>query len=570
MQKRILKTFSLSLLIFISACISTNNVYKKKIKNLDALYAKERALFNAGKYNESLELVKNFPWHIDLHQKRKVKKITNLKLKILKLLSNNIDYIDTSIGSYQRHLYTNKSLLFSDINRAIFSSNTNDLKKIASKISGKSNYWYGNICFEIANRSFDKGDLDNAEDYLENVEVIRNHPLKIKAKVLLGYIKKAKQLHPFTIGVALQLDSEHKFYSDRILNGIQLAVGTFNNKANLPIKLAIVDVSGEKDLIKQRLLKLIANEKIIAVIGPSSSKKSKIVANILQSFAIPSLSLSQDGTVSEIGDYVYNISMTVEEQVKTLVNYAVNRAYIKKFAVLYPMDNYGKHLTELFFNEVKKQGASIQSVSSYDDNAVDFRAPVKKLLSLFYLIPRKPEFTELKDAYKEKYNRDPQYSDIDLPAIVDFEAVFIPDGAKTVSMIAPFFSLYDANVTLLGLNSWHNSTFIKRGSHYINGSIFVDGFSNNSNSSFARNFYKTFNRKPSVLEAQSYDAANIIMTFLKMRRDSATRSSLNDYISNLRNFYGTMGNLDIVGNGVAHRKLDVYKAYSSHFKKLSL
>lgn len=565
MKKNILiKIFSILFILVLSSCVTTSNVRKEK--NVKSIYVRAKALSSAGRYMESLDLMEDFPWNVSFKQRFEIKKINKLKLNVLKKINADIEYTYTLIGVYKRRMYNNKSLLFSNINRELVLLDTNALEVLLKKIDGKSQYWYGNIAFEIANRNLDEGNVEEAENYFEEVININNHPFTRKAQNLLRYINKAKQVNPLTIGVALELDMRHKAYSDRILNGIQLAVGTFTGRS-LPIKLAIVDVSGNKSLIKQRVLKLIAKEKIIAIVGATNSKNSKIVAQVAQSFGVPNLSLSQDSSVAETGDYIFNASITVKEQIHSLVNYAINRAYIKNFAVLYPDDNYGKYLTQIFFDEVSKQGGNIKAVSSYETNAVDFRAPVKKLLSLFYLIPRKPEYNELKAKYKAKYSRDPHYSDLNMGPLVDFEAVFVPDGAKRASMIAPFFSLYDARVRMLGLNTWHTPIFLKRGGTYINGTVLVDGFSYEDNRVFIDKFYRIYHRKPSVFEAQSYDAAKIIVSFLKRERYNADRKSLRNYIANLNNFIGSMGRVKFIDSGVAHRKLNIYKAYSKKFVK---
>ncbi|NIQ94532.1 MAG: hypothetical protein GWN87_10185, partial [Desulfuromonadales bacterium] len=60
---------------------------------------------------------------------------------------------------------------------------------------------------------------------------------------------------------------------------------------------------------------------------------------------------------------------------------------------------------------------------------------------------------------------------------VDFDALFIPDYADRVGMIAPQLAYYGIEeLPLLGINGWNSPDLLRVAGAFVEGAIFVDGF----------------------------------------------------------------------------------------------
>ena len=102
-----------------------------------------------------------------------------------------------------------------------------------------------------------------------------------------------------------------------------------------------------------------------------------------------------------MGDYVFRNFITPGMQVKTLVSYAIKKLQLKRFAILYPDENYGKTFMNLFWDEVIALGGKVVGAEPYNINHTDFADPIKKLVGLNYDIPEDLKYPGEQVADKE-------------------------------------------------------------------------------------------------------------------------------------------------------------------------
>ena len=155
--------------------------------------------------------------------------------------------------------------------------------------------------------------------------------------------------------------------------------------------------------------------------------------------------------------------------------------------------------------------------------------------------------------------------------IVDFDALFIPDSARTVRLIAPAIAAEDVittgcdtkelevvkrttkneqlrTVQLLGTSLWDSPDLVDERSgiaRYVQCSIFVDVFFANSErpatKKFVDEFSNAYKRSPGFLEAHAYDAATILKRVLETRRPQS-RDDLRDTLAGIvKPFEGAAG-----------------------------
>jgi branched-chain amino acid transport system substrate-binding protein len=201
-------------------------------------------------------------------------------------------------------------------------------------------------------------------------------------------------------------------------------------------------------------------------------------------------------------------------------------------------------------------GGRIVGVESYDVLESDFTDPVKKLVGLYYDVPRLKRKTEKDDPVP----------------IIDFDAVFIPDSPKKVAMIMPQLAYYDVeNVYVFGTNLWHSQKLIEMAERYVQGAIMIDGFFAQSESKevkdFVSVFEETYGEKPGFIEAVSYDTAMMLFKLIS-RPDISSRSELMFKIKKIKNYKGVTGLTSFDETGDVKKKFYLLRIKGEKFVEI--
>jgi ABC-type branched-subunit amino acid transport system substrate-binding protein len=304
---------------------------------------------------------------------------------------------------------------------------------------------------------------------------------------------------------------------------------------------------------------------------------------------IPIITLTQKDNIPEIGDKVFRNFITPKMQVQTLSSFAVESLGSFRFAILYPDETYGITFMNLFWDQLLELGGQVVGVESYKPDQTDFSDSIKKLVGIYYEIPEdlQPEEEEdLTDGEQPDALEDQeQAADItrkktargddgeDKPqAIVDFDAIFIPDSPGKAGEIAPQLAFYDIKeVYILGTNLWHSDSLIELAGQYVQGAVMADGFFADSPTprvqQFVSDFEETYQEAPDFIEAIVYDTANILFNVVG-REQIRYRSEIRDELLHLDNFPGVTGNTRFDENGDAQKKLYLLRIKGKKFVEL--
>ena len=410
-----------------------------------------------------------------------------------------------------------------------------------------------------------------------------------QAKSLIASINKMSVYSRYTIGCLLPLSGPYEIYGNGALKGIQLAFNQFNTKNPQPsIKIIVKDTASDSDKASAAVKELF-EENVAAIIGPVVTAGS--AAREAQHYGIPMITLTQKDNIPEIGEYVFRNFITPGMQVKALVSYAVEELGLKSFAILYPDEKYGKTFMNLFWDEVIAHDGKVVGAESYRPDGTDFADPIKKLVGLYYEVPE-----ELKNidatANENKTGKtttenivetllsplDEQAESLNLKenegpeAVVDFDAVFIPDAPKKSGLIIPQLAFYDVKDTFLfGTNLWHSDTLIDMTFKHAQGAIMPDGFFAESRSKNVKEFVDSYNeifhQKPGFIEAAAYDTALILFQMVS-RPDIRFRSVLKNELKRLQGFQGVTGLTSFDNNGDAIKNLYLLQIRGQRFVEL--
>lgn len=373
-----------------------------------------------------------------------------------------------------------------------------------------------------------------AQEYLKNMETLR----RVEAK---------------TIGVVLPLTGKNARVAQRVLRGIQLGLG-LNGRGASSFRLAVVDSEGSPELARQGVEKLLEQDNVIAIIGGLISRTAAAEAAQAAESGVPTISLSLRQGITEMGPRIFRNSLTTEMQVQRLVKTAMEELNYKRFAILYPNDSYGVEAANLFWDEVLARGGQITAAQTYSPKETDYRDVIQRLTGTFFPEARPEEAKlkakEIKEAQEKKAKALRSNTQENLLApILDFEAIFIPDGMKALGQMSATLAYSDVkNVKLLGTNLWNAPGVGKRATNFANNLLFVDSYTNTDprfqNLLFVKEYTQLFKEEPGLFEIQGYDSALILRQLIS--QGATSRETLASALGQMNNLPGLLSPLSVL------------------------
>jgi branched-chain amino acid transport system substrate-binding protein len=542
--------------------------------------------YNQGEYGNVIE-------QASLFLKQKPSRARILRTYVLlgdtyKAMSSPKDAVNNYIMALRNSKDMEKDSIIKKLKDAVWELGPEDITTLFNQV--EDDVLKGYLMFQLGLNYAEEERYDEALKVLTAfTEKFPEHENLQQAKSLIASINKMSVYSRYTIGCLLPLSGAYEIYGNGALKGIQLAFNQFNARNPQPsIKIIVKDTAS--DPVKAAVaVKELFEENVAAIIGPVVTAGS--AAREAQNYRIPIITLTQKENIPEIGEYVFRNFITPGMQVKALVSYAVKELGLKNYAILYPDEKYGKTFMNLFWEEVIAHEGRIVGVESYRPEGTDFADPIKKLVGLYYEVPE-----ELKNidetANENKIDKattenivetllsplDEASENWDLKedegpeAVVDFDAVFIPDAPKKSGLIIPQLAFYDVkDIFLFGTNLWHSDTLIDMTFKHAQGAIMPDGFFAESRSKNVKQFVDSYNeifhQKPGFIEAAAYDTALLLFQMVS-RPDVRFRSVLKNELKRLQGFQGVTGLTSFDNNGDAIKKLYLLQIRGQRFVEL--
>lgn len=408
----------------------------------------------------------------------------------------------------------------------------------------------------------ESGRLGMAQQQLQAlIEERPEHPLADTWKGMVEKVEEWLKVDMTAVGCVLPLSGRYQAYGDRVLRGLVMAAQDFKNMVpgGGDIQLIIKDSGGDPDLTVAAVRDLVMDNRVAAIVGPLSRVAAEAAAGEAQKLWVPIITLTQKEGVSEIGNYVFRYFLSNEHQTRALVEYAVLGLGYRRFAILHPNDSYGTRLVHLFWDELEKLGAEVRGVETYDPSQTDFADQIKKLVGLYYPRPES-ETTDETEGVKATdippeglEGEGPKDLEEEEMPIVDFDAIFIPDGYSQVGLIAPQLVYHDVTgIKLLGTNLWNSQKLIEMAAPYLQNAVFVDGFFLGSGlpltSQFVQRYEETFGEKPGYPEAQAYDTMRLLVEALH-QPEVTSRPLLRDALLGIQALPGVAGSASVGPDG---------------------
>jgi ABC-type branched-subunit amino acid transport system substrate-binding protein/ElaB/YqjD/DUF883 family membrane-anchored ribosome-binding protein len=319
----------------------------------------------------------------------------------------------------------------------------------------------------LLEKLWDHQKYDEASRFASQLLSSSFEKIKSKARYLFDQYYLNRKASPQKIGVLLPANNKQ---AARLKLALQLSFGHIEGNTS-PYQLIFKDEPDDSEQYEKVFEELVKSENVITIIGGLKSKNRNEIAKFSQKYRIPFLYMGQKSRVTDESPYIFQYGLTNESQVRALAFHAQTHG-IKKMAIIYPNDGYGVEATNLFWDEWVTLGGQIVAALPYHPQENDFQEIAAKLSNKYNLAARMEEFKKLQ---KEKIEKDPQskkrilsQSPAELlPAQYEFEAIFIPDIARSMAKITSALAYYGIRrIPVYGTRLWAN-----REAHKLAGSM---------------------------------------------------------------------------------------------------
>lgn len=290
------------------------------------------------------------------------------------------------------------------------------------------------------------------------------------------------------IGVAEALSGGAAQYGISIRHGFELAADEINAAGGVNgnrLHLLVEDEQGKKEEAINVFKKLIFQDKVLMVFGPTLSNSAQAADPVAQAAKTVAFGTSNtaDG-ITSIGDYVFRNSVTEADVLPETLRVAVKHAGIKKVAVMYGNDDvFTKSGYDNFKKALEDAKIAVTTTETFAKGDVDFKAQLTKIKAT------NPDAIVLSALLAEG-----------APIMVQ---------ARQLGITVPFIG---GN----GMNSVKVFDLAKGASDglYV-GSPWSASNDSAENVAFMKAFEAKFKTQPDQFAAQSYDAMHILVQALK-------------------------------------------------------
>jgi branched-chain amino acid transport system substrate-binding protein len=266
--------------------------------------------------------------------------------------------------------------------------------------------------------------------------------------------------------------------------------------------------SGESATVAK---KLIAREKVVALLGEVASTRSLEVAPIAQNAKIPMIApAATNPAVTETGDYIFRVCFIDPFQGTVMAKFAADELKVKKVAILTSVSNaYSVGLANFFRETFTKGGGTVAVEQKYSEGDKDFRA----------------QLTAIKAA--------------------DVEGVFVPGYYTEAALIVRQARDLGLTVPFFGGDGWESEKLLEIGGAALNGCYYSTHFSPENKEQNVATFVQKFKARwksesPDAFAALGYDAAYVLVDAIK-RAGTTEGPKLRDALAATKNFVGASG-----------------------------
>ena len=322
------------------------------------------------------------------------------------------------------------------------------------------------------------------------------------------------------IGAVMPTTGAVATFGQSSLDAVKLAFEEINEKGGVlgGKKLVVIneDNQSKGEETGAAFRKLIEQEKVVAILGSTTSGDSLIGAPIAQEAKIPMLTpTSTAPAVTEYGDYIFRACFLDNYQAEAMAIFAIEELGAKTAAIILQSDNdYSVGLAKFFAEKFKELGGEIVAEEGYLQEEIDYSAIL----------------TNVKSANPD--------------------VVYLPAYYDTVGPILRQAKDAGLDATFLGCDGWDSSELFSLAQGAEEGGYFSNHYSPAADSELVQHFLSAYEAKygkiPDALAALSYDAAYIMAQAID-EAGSTNPAAIRDALANI-SFTGVSGTISFDAN----------------------
>jgi len=336
------------------------------------------------------------------------------------------------------------------------------------------------------------------------------------------------------------------------LTGKEAAFGQSSHKGTL---LAIEEINAAGGVLGQKLdliteddqskpgepstavRKLIARDKVVAILGEVASSRSLEAAPVCQSSRIPMISPSSTNPkVTQIGRYIFRVCFVDSFQGTVLAKFAKDTLHSRRVALLTSVSSaYSVGLAKFFKDRFTADGGEIAVEEKYSEGDKDFHA----------------QLTAIKAA--------------------NVDAIFVPGYYTEAALICKqAHELGILGVPIFGGDGWEAPELVQIGGADVEGCYYSTHYSPQMPSSEVQAFVKKFRARfggetPDAMAALGYDSAMILADAIK-RAGSTQNTRIREALAATKNFPGVTGRTTIDSQRNATKSAVIITIKDGRFK----
>lgn len=320
--------------------------------------------------------------------------------------------------------------------------------------------------------------------------------------------------------------------------GIEMAVDEINAKGGIngkKIKLINYDNKSDNDETLAVVNRLISQDNVLAIIGETTSGKSKIGAQIAQANKVVMLTPSATNPdVTKVGNYIFRACFIDPFQGAVMAKFTVDHLKFKKAAILRDVkSDYSVGLSDVFTNEFKKAGGEVLLDVSYQEGDIDFKSQLTSIKA------KNPD------------------------------VIFVPGYYNEVALLAKQLKELGMKQILLGGDGWSSPKLYEIAKDAITGHYFSNHYTTESTDpktiEFVKNYKAKHNEDPDVMAALGYDSVYLLAEAIKNTKE-ITRETVREELSKIKDFAGVTGKMSMNENRDAVKSAVVVKVVGPDYK----
>ena len=367
-------------------------------------------------------------------------------------------------------------------------------------------------------------------------------------------------------------DGDLKEIGDQMENGMRYAITEYQTR-NEGQEINLEPVELEESIASALAVseQKIKSFKPVCMVGPIDADQCAALALLSKSEQRPYLvPLSSEVGFTQLSPYTFQLTPDVETKGRFLGEYAVQELELRKFAILAPVNNYGRGFAQSFIEAVQANGGQIITDQWYYVGSEDFSRQFKAIRKESFVAEFKQQLDTTKAdtsiqndlaRFLEKKFEDIEYGQdsTQVPA-TGIDGILVLTTPQYISYMASQFAFHNIDCTILGNEGWNDPDQLQKFRQYIDGLVYVTSRYYDKNSwnykEFMNRYRLQMHDTPELFHLLGYDMMKWI---LQNYRSGMTPDELREKLEKAQLYQGILENIQFSDKPRVNDRLKVMK-----------